>query len=155
MPRLWHRQAYDKNTKPGGNMQRKPRLLAFWLLLGSLLAGTSHAHHSFAMFDHDNQIRLTGTVADFKWQNPHVYIWLDAPDANGAMRTWMIECANPGILNRVGWKFNMIKPRDTLTVVVAPLRTGEPGALLKQLKLADGTKYGNGGPAGPPNIPID
>jgi len=125
------------------------------LALVVLAASTAQAHHSFAMFDNDHQIKLSGTVADFKWQNPHVYIWLNAPNEKGEMKTWMIECANPGILNRVGWKFNMIKPNDKLTVIVAPLRTGEPGALLKQMKLADGTKMENGGPAGPPNIPID
>jgi hypothetical protein len=118
-------------------------------------AGPAIAHHSFAMFDHDHQIKVEGIVADYKWQNPHVYIWLTAPDEKGESRTWMIECANPGILNRLGWKFNMIKPKDRITVVMAPLRTGEPGALLKQVKLADGSKYGNGAPAGPPNISID
>ena len=107
------------------------------------------------MFDHEHQIRVEGTVSDYKWQNPHVYIWLTAPDAKGENRTWMIECANPGILSRLGWKFNMIKPNDRVTVVVAPLRTGEPGALLKQIKLPDGSKFGNGGPAGAANIPID
>ena len=49
----------------------------------------------------------------------------------------------------------MVKPQDKVTVIMAPLRTGEPGALLKQLKLADGRSSANGGPAGPPNIPID
>jgi hypothetical protein len=133
------------------------RLLLLATLVLSVLAGSNAAlaHHSFAMFDHENQIRVEGTVTEYKWQNPHVYIWLTAPDAKGEMRTWTIECANPGILNRLGWKFNMIKPQDKITVVIAPLRTGEAGALLKQVKLADGSKYGNGAPAGPPNISID
>jgi len=116
---------------------------------------SASAHHSFAMFDSDHQIRLSGKVTEFRWQNPHVYIHLEAPDPKGKMRHWTIECANPGILNRTGWKFNMIKPEDNLTVVVAPLRTGEAGALLKQVKLADGRIFGNGGPAGPPNISIE
>ncbi len=137
------------------NLSRTPLRGALLLLAGLAAGSAAQAHHSFAMFDNDHQIKLSGTVHDFKWQNPHVYIWLDAPDAKGEMKTWMIECANPGILNRVGWKFNMIKPNDKLTVIVAPRRTGEPGALLKQLKMADGTKMENGGPAGPPNIPID
>jgi hypothetical protein len=42
----------------------------------------------------------------------------------------------------------MIKPGDKLTVIVAPLRTGEPAALLKQVTLPDGRVFGNGGPAG-------
>lgn len=129
------------------------RLLSMFVLCTS--AASAWAHHSFAMFDSDNQIRLVGKVTEFRWQNPHVYIHLQAPDATGKMRHWTIECANPGILNRTGWKFNMIKAEDQLTVVVAPLRTGEPGALLKQLKLADGRVFGNGGPAGPPNISIE
>jgi hypothetical protein len=113
------------------------------------------AHHSFAMFDSTNQILLKGEVTEFHWQNPHVYIHLKAPDSAGRMRTWTIECANPGILNRIGWKFNMIRKGDAISVVVAPLRTGEAGALLKQVKTADGKVHGNGGPAGPPNISIE
>ncbi len=127
-------------------------------LLGAatlLMAAVAFAHHSFAMFDHEHQIRLHGRVASFVWQNPHVYIDLEAPNPKGEVMRYSIECANPGILNRIGWKFNMIKAGDELTVVVAPLRTGEPGALLKQVKLPDGRVFGNGGPAGMPNIPID
>jgi hypothetical protein len=130
-------------------------LRAALILTAIALAGPALAHHSFAMFDSENQIRLQGEVTEFIWQNPHVYIHLKAPDPKGKVREWTIECANPGILNRTGWKFNMIKKGDPITIVVAPLRTGEPGALLKQIKLADGRKFGNGGPAGPPNIPID
>ena len=121
----------------------------------SAFAAAAVAHHSFAMFDSDHQIRLSGKVTEFTWQNPHVYIHLEAKDPKGRIKDWTIECANPGILNRTGWKFNMIKKDDQLTVVVAPLRTGEPGALLKQVKLADGRIFGNGGPAGPPNISIE
>jgi hypothetical protein len=132
----------------------KLRLLLALAFLASG-ANVASAHHSFAMFDSDHQIRLSGTVSEFRWQNPHIYIHLQAPDAKGKMRDWTIECANPGILNRLGWKFNMIKKDDRITVVVAPLRTGEAGALLKQVKLADGRVFGNGGPAGPPNISIE
>ncbi len=114
-----------------------------------LAAGTAIAHHSFAMYDNDHQIKLTGAVSDFQWTNPHVYITLEAMGADGASKHWTVECANPGILNRVGWKFNMIHVGDKLTVIVAPLRTGEPGALLKEVTLPDGRKFSNGGPAGP------
>jgi hypothetical protein len=78
---------------------------------------------------------------------------MDAADPRtGMKRRWLIEGANPGILNRVGWKFNMVKAGDTITVIVSPLRNGEPAALLKQITLADGRKFSNGGPAGPATI---
>ena len=109
------------------------------------------AHHSFAMFDHDHQVKVSGTVTHFQWTNPHVYIDMDADD-NGSVRHYTIECANPGILDRAGWKWNMIKVGDRITTIIAPLRTGEPGGLLKQVTLADGRQFGNGAAAGKPNI---
>jgi Family of unknown function (DUF6152) len=117
-----------------------------------LVGGISFAHHSFAMYDSDHQIKLSGTVMSFDWNNPHVYIELASSDEQGATRGYTVECASPGILNRVGWKFNMIKRGDKITVIIAPLKTGEAGGLLKQITLADGRKFSNGGPAGKPNI---
>ncbi|MEO8466122.1 MAG: DUF6152 family protein [Gammaproteobacteria bacterium] len=133
------------------NLLRKTGIATFATLLLSVCA-SAHAHHSFAMFEHDKQIKLQGTVKDFQWTNPHVYIEIDVADESASRKVWTIECANPGILNRVGWKFNMIKPGDKIDIIVAPLRSGEPGALLKQITLADGRVFSNGGPAGTPNI---
>ena len=116
------------------------------------LAAPAIAHHSFAMYDNDKQTKLMGTVTHYQWTNPHVYIELETMDANGAAKRWTIECANPGILNRSGWKFNMIKVGDKLKLVVAPLRTGEPGALLKELVMPDGRVFNNGPAAGPAAI---
>lgn len=122
-------------------------------MLGLLSSESGLAHHSFAGYEPELQIKFSGVVTEFTWANPHVYIRMDAPDkASGKTRNWLIECANPGILNRVGWKFNMVKGGDTITVIVSPLRNGEPAALLKQITLADGKKYSNGGPAGPATI---
>ncbi len=117
-----------------------------------LATGVAFGHHSFAMFDSDHQIKLAGTVKSFEWANPHVYIELDTKGQDGTPKDYTVECANPGILNRIGWKFNMIKPGDQITVIIAPLKTGEPGGLLKQVTLADGRKFANGGPAGKANI---
>ena len=124
-------------------------------LCGALALGASGlalAHHSFAMFDSAHQIKLAGTVKSFEWSNPHVYIELDAMSADGTTKDYTVECANPGILNRIGWKFNMIKPGDKITVIIAPLKTGEPGGLLKQVTLPDGRVFANGAPAGKANI---
>jgi hypothetical protein len=110
---------------------------------------TISAHHSFAPYEPQLQIKLSGIVTEFRWMNPHVYIRLDVADsAKNKTKNWLIECANPGILNRVGWRFNMVKQGDRITIIVSPLRNGEPAALLKQITLADGRKYSNGGPAG-------
>ncbi len=130
------------------------RILATLAGVGALALAVApaQAHHSFAMYDNDHQLKLIGTVSQFQWSNPHVYIELETADAAGTSKHWTIECANPGILNRVGWKFNMIKEGDKLTTIVAPLRTGESGALLKEVTLPDGRVFGNGAPAGKATI---
>ena len=128
---------------------------ALCVLAALAACSAAYAHHSFAMFDNDHQIKLKGTVTDFQWQNPHVYIEIDASSVyadDKSVKSWTIECANPGILNRIGWKFNMVKAGDEVTLIAAPLRSGQPGALLKQITLPDGRVFANGGPAGPANI---
>jgi hypothetical protein len=137
---------------PAGSMPRLKRRDAVAVALAALALTAAHAHHSFAMFDNDHQIKVAGTVSHFQWTNPHVYIELDATDAQGVAKHYTIECANPGILDRIGWKWNMIKVGDTITTIIAPLRSGEPGGLLKQVTLSDGRKFGNGLAAGPPKI---
>jgi hypothetical protein len=123
---------------------------------GLLASVSTLAHHSFAMFDSEHQVKITGTVKHFQWTNPHVYIEMDGRNVKEETGTdakhYTIECASPGILNRIGWKFNMVKEGDAITVIIAPLRSGEPGGLLKQITLPDGRKFLNGGPAGKPNI---
>jgi hypothetical protein len=120
--------------------------------VGPLEAG---AHHSFAPYEPELQITFTGKVTHYQWTNPHVYIEMDAPDESGEVRRWLIECANTTILNRVGWKWNMIQPGDEISVIVSPLRNGEPAALLKAVRLADGRTFSNGGPAGAATIPFE
>lgn len=119
------------------------------LTVGVLSTGPVLAHHSFAPYESTLQMKLSGVVTEFKWVNPHVYIEIDAADAKtGEKRRWLVECASTSILNRAGWKFNILKPGDRITVIVSPLRNGEPAALLKQITLADGRKLSNGAVAG-------
>lgn len=105
------------------------------------------AHHSFAMFDTQNTVTLTGVVTVFEWTNPHSYIEIDVPEGNG-VKHWTIELGSTSILQRGGWKFSTIKKGDKITAVVGPLRNGEAGSLLVRVTLPDGRVLGNGGPRG-------
>jgi hypothetical protein len=115
-------------------------------------ASAAAAHHSLAMYDSEHQVKLTGTVMSFIWRNPHVYIELAVREERGTTNAYIVECASPGILNRLGWQFNLLKPGELITVIIAPLRNGDPGGLLKQLTLPDGRKFSDGPLAGEPNI---
>jgi hypothetical protein len=114
-----------------------------------LLSSTLRAHHSFAMFDSVNKTTIAGTVTRFEWTNPHVFIEIDVPVENGAVKHWSVELGSPSILLRGGWKFSDVKPGDKVTTIVNPLRDGRPGGMLYRITLADGRMLGNGGPPPP------
>lgn len=135
-------------------MKGTANLAAAAAVVALLGAGIGHAHHSFAMFDHEHQIRISGEITKFDWTNPHIYLFLTGGEQGKESKAWTIEGASPGILNRVGWKFNMIKSGDKVTMVIAPLRSGEAGGLLKEIKLPDGRIFNNGGFAGPSTISL-
>jgi hypothetical protein len=102
------------------------------------------AHHSFTMFDMTKRITLAGTVTSFEWTNPHVYIEIDVPDESGAAKHWSIELGSPSILQQSGWKFSSLKKGDKTTLIVNPLKSGQPGGFLSQATLPDGRVVGNG-----------
>ena len=53
-------------------------------VIAVLLAATSAlAHHSNSAFDGDKVMVLTGTVTEWKWTNPHVWIFLSVDDPQG------------------------------------------------------------------------
>ena len=110
--------------------------------------GPALAHHSFAMFDHVNRVSLSGTVTQFQWTNPHVFIELDVPDGNGAIKHYSVECASPNVLIRVGWKFTDVKKGDKVTVLINPLKNGAAGGMLETATLADGRVMSDGNPPG-------
>ena len=111
-----------------------------WLLAALPLL----AHHSFTMFDMTKQITLVGTVTEFQWTNPHSYIEIDVPDAQGAVKHWSIELGSPSILQQSGWKFSSLKKGDKTTLLISPLKNGQLGGFLNKATLPDGRVLGNG-----------
>ena len=98
------------------------------------------AHHSPAAFDRTKKVTLVGTVKEFRWQNPHTWIEVEVPDEKdkGKQVVWGVELTSPTYLIRAGWKSNIIKPGDKVTVVVNPVRSGEPSGIFVSMTLADG-----------------
>jgi hypothetical protein len=115
----------------------------------ALAAGPVLAHHSFAMFDLDKEVTVSGTVKEFQWTNPHVWIQVYLPDEKGVLKEWSIEGASIGLMARNGWNGQMIKPGDKITMVIHPARSDRPSGSLVRATLADGRVLGPGGHTAP------
>jgi len=112
-------------------------------LLVLLVAGSALAHHSPVQFDRTKRVTITGTVKEFNWTNPHASIQLLVPNGKGVAETWGVEMNSPNNLVKQGWKSNILKFGDKVSVVVNPLRTGEHGGIFVSIKLADGRVLGD------------
>ena len=124
-------------------MRNAPLSLLALVLLGS---GAAVAHHSPVVFDQSKTISLTGTVTEFKWGNPHSWIHVDVKDEHGAVGNWSIEMNPANNLAREGWRASTLRPGDTITVTVHPLRNNEKGGQFLSVKLPDGKVLGGQGP---------
>jgi hypothetical protein len=69
------------------------------------------AHHAFgAEFDREAPIRLQGRIVRLEWVNPHSWIHIDVPQADGTSEVWMVEGGTPNVLLRRGLR------RECLTI---------------------------------------
>ncbi|HEY4361175.1 MAG TPA: DUF6152 family protein [Bryobacteraceae bacterium] len=101
-------------------------------------ATPAEAHHSMTGFDRKQTVALTGTIQEFRWENPHSSIDIDVPGKDGKVVTWHVEMTAPAYLARQGFKRTSVKKGDQATVMGNPLISGDPGALFVSIKLPDG-----------------
>ena len=120
-------------------------LAALALALG---ASPVLAHHSFAMFDRSKEIAVTGTVKDFQYTNPHSWVIVVVPGADGQTVEWGFESEGPSTLLRNGVKRSSIPLGEKVTVHAYPMRDGRPAGSLISVVKADGTtiSFRGGGP---------
>jgi hypothetical protein len=102
--------------------------------------GTALAHHSFAMFDAEHPIEITGTVKEFRFVSPHTLLILEVKGADGVAKDWMLEGGAPGLLVRDGMTGKSVKPGDEITAKINPLHSGAAGGSYQPqlLKFKDG-----------------
>ena len=101
--------------------------------------GSAWAHHSFAMFDQTKDTTIEGTVKEFQWTAPHV--WLDVlvdNAAGGEPVLWGIESQSPRILFNRGWGPDTIKAGEHVMVEIHPAKDGRPGGQMLRVTFADG-----------------
>lgn len=110
------------------------------------VAMPASAHHSFAMFDADKTVSISGTVKEFEWTNPHAWLRVMVQDqASGKQLQWALEMGSPGQQAGRGWKPDSVKPGDKVTITLHPLKDGSRGGQLLSAVLPSGQQLSNGG----------
>ena len=97
------------------------------------------AHHSTVMFAKDQEVKLTGTVTQFSYTNPHAFIGIMVPRPEGSPVEWKIATEASVALDRAGIEPRALQPGEQVTVRAHPLKSGQPGGWLIDVTKADGT----------------
>jgi Family of unknown function (DUF6152) len=112
-----------------------------------------YGHHSFAAeFDINKPVKLTGSVTKLEWMNPHIWVYLDVKDDQGALQHWQCEGGAPNTLTRNGWSKDSLRYGDQVTIDGSLAKDGSKTCNIRMAKLPDGRSVfaGSSGGDAPP-----
>ena len=101
------------------------------------------AHHSFAGFSNDEVKEFTGTIKEFQFRNPHVWIQILTTNAEGQEEEWSIEWGSPNQLGRRGIRPATFPPGAEVTVRTHPMINGSTAGAFIGARFPDGTIVGD------------
>ena len=118
----------------------KTRLLRIGSLVVCLLgvSGPAFAHHAWHGYDMANMTTVKGTVTQFDWGNPHVWISLEVKDDKGSIEKWNAGGPSPSRMAGTGWDKGTLKPGDQITAIGHRIGDGTYSLRLVKVVLSDG-----------------
>jgi hypothetical protein len=125
-----------------GSMNMKINIMKFCAtILVALFPCITLAHHSRANFDDTRDITLTGTIIDYSWRNPHVYLEVQADDEAGTSQTWLVEAHSVTGMRGQGWNADTLAPGSEVTISGQPDRRADKHfVLLNYVEKSDGER---------------
>jgi hypothetical protein len=104
------------------------------------VASSTFAHHAWGEYDMDHRTTVTGTITEFDWGNPHVWMNFDVKDSQGNVQKWMAGGPSPSRMSHTGWSKYTLKPGDQITAVGNRIKDGSNKMRLEKVILANGTQ---------------
>jgi hypothetical protein len=99
------------------------------------------AHHSItAAYDESKTQRIQGVITKYEWTNPHVYFYVDVRGNNGQVTRWEAEFGSTPDLKRIGWRYDIAKVGDTVTIEGIRSRDGSNRISGRSVTLQDGKR---------------
>lgn len=115
-------------------------LTAAALIVGA--PGPAGAHHSFAVYDFEQQIPFEGVVESLNFKNPHIAMTLRHTKDDGTTEiVEFIEGAPANMFVREGLRPSMIEPGTKVTAIGSPLREDPSKYFLRRVRLEDGREF--------------
>src|SRR3984957_19793100 len=111
-------------------MIKSLRIIAIAIVTLVAVSVPTFAHHGNAAYETDKSVIVKGTVAEYIWSNPHVFVKVDVKDDKGNVARWIVEAQNPVSMMAIGWSKNTFKVGDEVEIDAMPARNGNPVGFL-------------------------
>jgi hypothetical protein len=86
-------------------------------ILALLIAGQASAHHGWSEYDDQRPLRLSGTIEESGYENPHGFVRLKTAD-----KTWLVVLAPPSRMENRGLARAQLAKGATVSVEGYPKR---------------------------------
>jgi len=116
------------------NTWRLSRVLLYVVMLAVPTVASAH-HSAVARYEADRSIEIVGTIVEFRWRNPHCFVYIDVMEGPFKAQTYSVELSSPGTLAATGWSREMLRPGDQVAIQVHPSRAGAPVGLCRDCRL--------------------
>jgi len=116
------------------------KILSILVLITMAMAHPVMAHHSAAQFDFQKSADIQGIVKEVRVANPHLKLVLEVTDEKGT-RDITYEGHSRNNLYRRGWRPDMIKVGDKITITIATPKKGGDGGYILGVKTQDGHQF--------------
>lgn len=106
------------------------------------MAAQLFAHHAATSYDNTREIKMEGTVKEFRMVNPHPQLYFTVKGPEG-IEEWFGESQSPPYrwFNN-GWKANTVKAGDVVTIIGRPSKeAGRKRVNITKIIAPDGTEY--------------
>jgi hypothetical protein len=117
------------------------RLTRIGALLLVVLGPPANAHHSWARYDGDNVITITGSITSIEWASPHVVMHFTVPAERAEPTPWTMEMDPPTLLNRYGLRHDTLKTGMQVKLTGVRAKSGAPMMRAVTIEVEDGTVY--------------
>ncbi len=103
------------------------------LAIALLLTTPLQAHHGSAEYHVDREVVVAGRVKEWRFTNPHTWVYLTVTRPDGTVEEWNGEGPPLQWATSRSWSATTLKAGETVRLVMYPSRRDPRGGLVKRI----------------------
>src|SRR5688500_12451164 len=98
-----------------------------------VFTSTPAAHNGSADYHVDREVTVKGVVKEWRWTNPHTWIYVTVTKADGSVELWDGEGPPLTWATQRGWSTATLRAGEEVSVVMYPSRRTPRSGLVKRI----------------------